>query len=240
MLDATVHTHEFSDAVSRYVTALGKDARQAVRYQSMLLGKRLIQYTPPGTRAQGRKAVARDIQRAVTPLRAANFESPGIRRLIRQRDYAALQAVFARFNHGPFAHFTVKPFSPQLHTSRRDRRGRVRRSAKVATPDAGEVRDYLREVQQRVGSAKGGWAKAVTALGGSVPDWMARHAGTGSVEDHSQSFNPSVRMLNRSEWAGDTEVDRVLAAAFRSRRQDILKSIEKAAAEAARKAGLRR
>ncbi|HNQ89019.1 MAG TPA: hypothetical protein PKM73_10430 [Verrucomicrobiota bacterium] len=237
MLDLTVQTREFNDAVSRYVVALGKDARQAVRYQSMLLGKKLIQFTPPATRAQGRKAVARDIQRAVTPLRVADFKSRGIRKLIRERDYTALQVVLAKFKTGPFAGFAVKPFSPELHTSKRDSRGRVRKSAKVATPDATEVRDYIRQVQQRVGRAKAGWVKAVTQLGGSVPDWMARHAGTGSVEDRTQSLNPYVRMLNHSEWAADTEVDRVLSGAFRARRREIVASIEKAAADASRKGG---
>ncbi|MCZ7641369.1 MAG: hypothetical protein M5U12_38105 [Verrucomicrobia bacterium] len=240
MLDLTVQTREFNDAVSRYVVALGKDARQAVRHQSMLLGRRLIQYTPPATRAQGRKAVARDIQRAVTPLRVADFESRGIRKLIRERAYSALEAVLAKFKSGPFARFFVKPFSPELHTSKRDSRGRVRKSAKVATPDATEVRDYIRQVQERVGRGKAGWVKAVTQLGGSVPEWMARHAGTGSVEDRTQSVAPYVRMLNRSEWAADPEVNRVLSQAFRSRRRDMVTSIEKAAAAAARKGGFRR
>lgn len=238
MLDLSVHTREFNDAVNRYVLVLGKDARQAIRYQSMLLGKRLIQFTPPATRAQGRKAVARDIERAVTPLRPLDFKSPGIRRLIRARDYAGLEAVFARFEQGPFARFTVRPFSPELHRSKRDRRGRVTRSAKVATPDAKEVREYVREVQQRVGRAKGGWVRTVTHLGGSAPAWLTQHAGTGTVEDRTAELNPYVRMRNRSEWAGDSEVNRVLATAFRSRRRDIFTSIEKAAADARRKAGL--
>src|SRR5690606_31871936 len=138
---------EFNDAVTRYILTLGKDTRGAVRQQSMLLGKRLIQFTPPSTRAQGRRAVARDIRRAVTPVRPADFTSPDIRRLIRTRDYAGLEAVFGRFENGQFAGFKVLPFSAELHRSRRDRRGRVTRSAKVATPDALQVRDYIRDVQ---------------------------------------------------------------------------------------------
>lgn len=54
MLDLSVNAREFNDAVTRYVLTLGKDARGAVRQQSMLLGKKLVQFTPPGTRAQGR------------------------------------------------------------------------------------------------------------------------------------------------------------------------------------------
>ena len=47
MLDLTVNAHGFNDAVTRYVLTLGKDARGAVRQQSMLLGRKLVQFTPP-------------------------------------------------------------------------------------------------------------------------------------------------------------------------------------------------
>ena len=240
MIDLSVNARGFNDAVTRYVLELGKDARGAVRQQSMLLGKKLVQFTPPGTRAQGRKAVARDIRRAVTPIRPSDFDAPGIRKLIRKRDYAGLEVVFSRFKQGGFAGFKVLPFAAELHRSRRDARGRVNRSAKVATPDAPQVRDYIRQVQTHVGRAKGGWVPTVTRLGGSVPEWLLQHAVTGTVEDRTGSMNPSVKMKNRSEWAGDVNVDRVLAGAMGARRQAILTSIEKAANTAARTSGLKK
>ena len=51
MLDLTVNAHGFNDAVTRYVLTLGKDARGAVRQQSMLLGRKLVPFTPTGRRA---------------------------------------------------------------------------------------------------------------------------------------------------------------------------------------------
>ena len=57
-----------------------------------------VRFTPPKTLAQGRKAVARDIQRAVRPLRPADFRSHRIRKLIRKRDYAGLEAVSTAFH----------------------------------------------------------------------------------------------------------------------------------------------
>jgi hypothetical protein len=240
VLDLSVNARDFNDAVTRYVLTLGKDARGAVRQQSMMLGRKLVQFTPPGTRAQGRKAVARDIRRAVTPIRPADFEAPSIKKLIRKRDYAGLEVVFSRFKQGGFAGFQVLPFAAELHRSRRDKRGRVNRSARVATPDAPQVRDYIREVQTHVGRAKGGWVPTVTRLGGNVPEWLLRHAVTGTVEDRTGSMNPSVKMKNRSEWAGDVNVDRVLAGAMGARRQAIVSSIEKAATGAARTSRLKR
>ena len=80
MLDLSVQTDAFNNAVTRYVTTLGKDSRQAIRYQSMLLAKRLVQFTPPKTRSQGRKAVKRDIERAVTPIRPSDFSSKSVPR----------------------------------------------------------------------------------------------------------------------------------------------------------------
>ena len=86
----------------------------------------------------------------------------------------------------------------------------------------------------------GGWVPTVTRLGGNVPEWLLRHSVTGTVEDRTGSLNPSVKMKNRSEWAGDVNVDRVLAGAMGARRQAILSSIEKAASGAARTSRLKR
>jgi hypothetical protein len=240
VLDLSVQTDAFNNAVTRYVTTLGKDSRAAIRYQSMLLAKRLVQFTPPKTRSQGRKAVKRDIERAVTPIRPSDFSSKSIRKLIRARDYAALEVIFSRFERGAMAGFAVVPFTPELHTKRRDRRGRVRKSAKVASPDAKEVKAYVAEVQTRVGRGKSGWAKAVTQLGGNVPAWLAKHSGTGVVQDQTRGPDPWVRMRNQSEWARGVDTDVILSNALRSRQRDIVKSIEKTIRDASRKSRLKR
>lgn len=238
MIDISAESAAFSQAVTRYILELGKDARGAVRKQSELLGKRLVQFTPAKTRAQGRKVVDRDIRRAVNPLRPADFKSPVIRKLIRERNLPALEAIFARFDGG-MAGYKVRAFSPELHTSKRDRRGRVTRPAKVVTPDAGLVRDYIREVQKRVGRGKGGWVRTITTMGGTVPAWLQPHQVTGTVEDLIESPNPTVRMKNHSEWAGDINADRVLKAALESRQRDVLASIEKAAQKASKTSRLK-
>ena len=63
---------------------------KALRGEGRQLASRLVRFTPPKTLSQGRKAVARDIRRAVLPLRPGDFDSKRIRQLIRKRDYSGL------------------------------------------------------------------------------------------------------------------------------------------------------
>ncbi len=84
---------------------------------------------PPVERAVFRRIQARDIRRAVLPLRPGDFDSKRIRQLIRKRDYSALEAVFANFPESHQLHgVTVSEAKlPGMHQEARDRRGRIRK-----------------------------------------------------------------------------------------------------------------
>ena len=219
-----VNTDAFNDAVRRYVKAVGVALPQAMRTQARLLFGRIIQRTYPKTRAQGRKAVARDIGRAVRVLRPQEFDSKSIRRLIRKRDYEGLQAVFKRSGN----QMQVVPFHPALHQDARDRRGRVRKETGIATLDREEVRAYLKRQQDHVGRAKGGWAAAFQAAGGKPSEWISRWAAVGLVEDRlADPVASFIRAENRSEWARYGDEDRIVSNALQSRATDILTDIRK-------------
>lgn len=218
-----VDTEAFNDAVRRYVKEVGVSVPKAMRTQARLLFGRIVQRTYPKIRAQGRKAVARDIRRAVRVLKPRDFESKAVQRLIRKRDYEGLQAVFQRSG----VRAEVARFSPALHQDARDKRGRVRRRGPVATLDSEAVRDYLKRQQDHVGRAKGGWAAAFRAVGGSPAEWISRWSPVGKVEDRlADPVTAFIRAENLSEWAQNGDEDRIVAEALKSRTRDILTDIE--------------
>lgn len=242
-MNATVDIEyqEYATALSDFIRERGTLLPKALRSEGRLLASRLVRFTPPKTLSQGRKAVARDIQRAVRPLQAADFTSQRIRKLIRKRDYAGLEAVFARFPQGSELHgvSVVEPKFPEMHEQARASRGRVLKFQRRATPDADKVRDYIRTVQGRVGRGRSGWAVSLLALGGKPPAWVLRHAkrDTGLFEDWIDARG-YIRMENRSEWAEAGDEDRIVANAVRSRTRSLREAIAKAQARAAEKARL--
>lgn len=232
-----VDAREFQDAIRRYVKETGAALPTVLRKQSRLLFGRIIQRTYPRTRAEGRKAVARDIQRAVEPMKASAWESKRIRKLIRERDYSGLQAAMEEMKPGYRA--KVVEFDPRLHQQARDARGRVRPTGLVS-PDGDEIRRYIRETQENVGRAKGGFAAAMIASGGSPPDWVRRWQKAGSVVDRLMDpAAPSIESENRSEWAEHGDDDRIVAEAIRGRTQDMLVDLQKTLERAARSASKR-
>lgn len=222
-----INADEFNDAVRRYIKELRVGVPAAMKKQSRLLFGRILANTFPQTRAQGRRAVARDIENAVRPLNPAAFSSIEIRRLIRKRDYDGLQRVFQRSQDRDYRRAKVVPFSPDLHQKARDRRGRVQRWSGFVTPDRDEVREYIKSQQDHVGRAKGGWAAAFIAAGGRPASWVSRWAMTGEVDDRlNDAVVAYIKAENRSEWAAHGDQDRIVASALKSRTKDILADIE--------------
>jgi hypothetical protein len=240
-LQVDVDHQAYGEALAEFIRYHGATLPKALRSEGRQLALRLVKFTPPKTLSQGRKAVARDIQRAVQPLKPAQFDSKRIRQLIRKKDREALEAVFGNFPNTSSLHGVkvIDPNFPEDHRKARDRRGRVRKFQRVVTPDAAKVRDYIKTVQERVGRGRAGWAVALLALGGNTQGWIVRHAkpDTGEIQDRSD-VRGFIQMDNRSEWAEAGDEDRIVANAIRSRTRNVREALAKAQAEAIRKAGL--
>lgn len=236
-----IEYRNYAEALAELIRQQGTLLPKALRGEGRQLAARVTRYTPPGTRGQGRKAVARDIQRALRPLRAADFESPRIRQLIRGRDYAGLEAVFGNFPDASELQGVkvVEAKLPEMHQEARRSRGRVLKFQRRVTPDADAVRGYIKATQEHVGRGRSGWAVALVALGGKAPAWVLRHAkpDTGEFEDRVERGG-YLRMENTSEWAEAGDEDRVVENAIRSRSRSIREAIARAQAEAIRKARL--
>jgi hypothetical protein len=102
----------------------------------------------------------------------------------------------------------------------------TRQEALLITNDRIPLRQYVKEIQKRVGIAKGGWAACAMQLGGTrgrmgtnvegaeqqaVPAWVKRHAGnraTGTVLDQSDNFFTGlIRMINHVPWVSNCLTD---------------------------------
>ena len=236
-MNVTVQVPELADfqqAVVRYIRDLGQESRTVMRRQGRLLLREAMRLTPPRTRGQGRKLVKAEVLRSVRPLKASEFEDKRLRKLVRARDYARLQAALDGLTDGPLAGKRVVPFGPSLHQEARNSRGRVpAKHEPVLTLDDEAVAAYIRSAQDRVGRAKRGWAAGVLALGGSVPAWISGGPKTGDFVDRLD--NPILAYLradNESEWAGRGDDDRVLARAMSGRAKAILGDIDRKLARA--------
>lgn len=231
------------EAFRAFMRTFGKSVPETLREQGREIARRTMLFTPPQKGpAQGKAAVKRDIIRAVNPVDAKTLRNPKLNKIARERNYAAMDVIMQRVAaSGGFGGRFV-PFTPELHQTVRDSRGRVMRDRGLNTFDADEVRAYIVRKQANVGRAKGGWAAALRGLGGTPPGYAARHASLGSFLDRaSNPVNAYIQMTNRSEWAkggNGGDAGRVVANALRSQVNAIYKAIADKAAKAKRESGL--
>jgi hypothetical protein len=180
----------------------------------------MLRFLPPRTLAQGRAAASRDVRRAIAALDPRDFKEPSIRRILLSGNMASIQALVDRLptTRGK----RVAPLSPELHTSKRDRRGRVSKRT-VPTLVAGRgssasINRYVRAVQSRVGFLKSGYTAASRRLGVPVPNFIGRHpqVGQGSIDVRlTTGPEQSITITNRAgRYPGHS---RAAADALRSR-----------------------
>jgi hypothetical protein len=187
--------------------ALGIAGPKIVKFEARQIVQTLAKFTPPKTLAQGRKAVARDILRSVSIADLPDFRNPRIAELIRAGDKPAIQEIFN--NSKNRKKWRVVDFSPSLHTSARDKRGHVRNQKNLMTLDAAKEKRYIKDMQKRVGTAKGSWGKAADAVEAKLPAWARKAAGFGvdkiNVQDNiSDQKNPRITITNSNKGVVNT------------------------------------
>lgn len=168
MIDITLNDKNLAAALTQLAKAANVGLGPIIKEEARYLTQLFIKFTPPKTRAQGRKAIEVDLQKAVGLLDQNSFARAReevrlpMRELIRRRDNVTLQAAMREMDGNQWI---VKDFTPQDHVSKRNRYGRVRRKSYVMTTDKTVYRRYLRDVQSRVGWAASGWIPAAKATG---------------------------------------------------------------------------
>lgn len=186
------------------------DAETLIVDETRRLLTQAQRFTPPKSLTQGRRAVARDIGRAVTPASEEMFKNPKLRArvrpVIKKRDYADFRSILE--NSKAFPRWAAEPFNPSLHKGKRDNRGRVTSVKRVFTLDVAEWKRYVAKVQKMVGFMRAGWGPALNKVGGKMVSWVARHVRQGKVRGYViadlQGETKSITINNHTRGVGQT------------------------------------
>jgi hypothetical protein len=234
----------FRTALLNFYRHSQKSLSEVIRSQARLVATNLVFQTQPfggskavtgqdaSGKALGEGAVHRDI-RKVYKLSSDIFQdvartsvnaARGFVKLIKDRKLDEAKKILTRINlpHSLSLAFVQEFDGGQSHREALapiPRRPRIRRAQNPLSivPNAAPLKNYIKEVQKRVGIAKSGWAACAIALGGtrgrsgaegneqqSVPAWVKRHAGGkggGTVIDRSMSLGDAfVDMINHVPW----------------------------------------
>jgi hypothetical protein len=248
----SISTVVWERKITEYAVKTGLTMREALYEEWPLLIRKVMDFTPPfktggaagaSDLSVGRAAVANDIYKTMNVFNPA-ARTKRLERILETKDIAAFNIVAARSRSSYMKGKTAVAFSPQVHLSQRNRRGRVPGSDRrvvVLGSDVGLLKKYVKEVQERVGYAKSGWLKALLLVGGNAPGYVMKKGTSGGdvIDDHADEENPSITAINRTPWAvRKDEGDRILAAAKASRIQAIISKIRTKERLARKAAGL--
>jgi hypothetical protein len=174
---------KFRFQAARLLASLPREvAEVALVYEAAAFTRKVVSFLPPKTRAQGERAIRRDIARAIRAIDPASFDNPRLRKALSQATPEQATAILQ--NIAAFKGLRVERMDPSLHTHRRNRRGRVPRGTRPALVVGREdLRRYSARVEARAGYLKSGYVPAAAALGAALPSWITRHGdvGQGSI-----------------------------------------------------------
>ncbi len=242
----SISVEVWAKKLKEYMRLTGISLQETLAEEWPLLIRKMIDFTPPfKTRgipgssdlSVGRRAVSHDIYKTMRPFDPAAIKTAGMRRIVERKDIAAFNIVAARARSGFMNGAQAVAFSPSLHKSARDARGRVTgrdRNRVVLGSDVKALQAYVTEEQRFVGVAKSGWAPAYNLTrdpeGNALPSYVSRQDGNhwgAVIDDRANEWNPSVTAINRSPWAvRQDEGERIKAAAFASRAAAISSKIK--------------
>ena len=196
-MTVNVDTSNLLHRLRQLAAATKVESSMIVKGEARQVARDLMKITPPfglngRAHMKGKRAVARNYVRAVRGLRAQNWRNARIKKLINEKDNAALEKKFRampgiRINE-------VRPFRKELHRRALDNRYRARRgyAGKTATTDWSQWHARLHQLMGRVGYTKSTFKAAFLGLGGvRVQSWIRKHQDTSkSVFDGSRLNSP--------------------------------------------------
>ncbi len=232
-----INTEVWRSRLALLVAATGQTMREALYEEWPLLIRKVMDFTPPfqsggGSSSDlsvGRAAVDRDIRKTMRPF-DPQARTKSIEKIEDERNVDAFNIIASRVKSGPMAGARAVAFSPEVHTSQRNSRGRVDGYAQnrvVLGSDAALLQKYISEVQSRVGIAKAGWWPALALVGGDAPSFVTKHGmGFGDYIDDHSADDPSITAINRTPWASrQDEGHRIIQAALASRAEAIVSKV---------------
>lgn len=235
-VDFQIITKNFEDALVRYKVACQKDWQFVVCQQSRIVGEKLVKFTPPKTAAIGKRNVARDIGKVFADLSNTKWHDKSLDKMWRAGNFEGVKkALDSHPNKSKMPIFKYKRIfaSPvrNIHKAAIGKNGRVPKNWRTsyAVAGKGELKKYIRRVQQQVGIAKSGWLAALTKLGGKAPNFVSRHGVKyGGFIDGNKGDNPFFTLINRVSTfpQGGTPV-RILKRAFAAKMKAMENNIKR-------------
>jgi hypothetical protein len=232
MIEINFDNRGLAAALTQLSRAASVGLGPIIKEESRYLVQLFIKFTPPKNRAQGRKAIEVDLQKAVGLLDQNSFARAReevrlpMRELIRRRDNVTLEAAMRAMDGNQWI---VKDMTPADHVSKRNRYGRVRRKSYVMTTDKGVYRKYLRDVQSRVGWTASGWIPAAKASGARYKRFSDRFGSASGFVNYyfgpAGTQNPYLTAVNRKVKIPNYQ-DKI-DAAFRSRTETTMRKVKR-------------
>lgn len=249
-----------------------KTPAQVLRAQARLMAVNLAFQTQPfgGSKAvggqqdsgknQGEGAVARDIRKVIKTAADVfkDVEKQAINAgrifyaMVKRGDYDNARQMLVRLRVPGLLQAQVGPMSSTYHKQAQHpipSRTRISRRQEplLITDQVSQVKSYIKEVQKKVGIAKGGWASCAQQLGGTrgrmatnvagvqqqaVPAWVKRHVGgrsQGTVVDQSDNFfMGKINMVNHVPWVSNCLSDQQAQKAIDMQREKIVLALDHA------------
>jgi hypothetical protein len=226
---------DFSYQLKRYALANKISFAKAIKRQGRLVALNLAFQTQPlgfddKARAQGEHAALNSISlvykptkytqgiikhsslpKGKSPTQNAEQAARAFAKHVLKGQNDAAFTILQRLHIPKYHDTVVKPMDGgSAHkASRYGARRRVPRNTfvKVSVPREAQIDSYIKQITQRVGIAKAGWAHCAKQIEGTrdIPQWVTRHAGkraTGSVVDNSEASADEqyVTMTNQVPW----------------------------------------
>jgi hypothetical protein len=252
----TIDDRELQQALLRFYKT--KTPAQVLRAQARLMAVNLAFQTQPfggskaiggqqeSAKSQGEGTVASDIRKVIrTPAdvyQQIEKQAIGAGRafyaMIKKGDFDLAKNLLIRLRVTGLIQAQVGNMSGNFHKQalkpipKRPRMAK-RQEPLLITDEKTKLKAYVKEVQKKVGIAKGGWAACAMQLGGTkgrmetnvpgmqqqaVPAWVKRHAGkraAGTVIDQADNFMVGkINMINHVPWVSNCLSDQQAQSAI--------------------------
>lgn len=171
----SVDSREFTRNLNRFAAQAKIDLDKYTRDQAGMFVKEVVKHTYPKKKQVGTDAVKRDLSRSVKAIRPkagtygrdfSGITNESLRKrlemLVRSKNHAELEKIMQTWKGK--AGVKVRPFTPALHKSQRDGRGRVTSEHEVYTLEDRKWNKYRSKKMSRVGLVKYGWVGAAAML----------------------------------------------------------------------------
>ena len=197
------------------------------------------------SRAEGQVAVNRDVYKVyTTPGKAYDDISPPEKqkafwRFVNRAQWDKAQQILS--TNGKSLKFTpIQAFDGgTAHQQHRNRLGKINESQKpvMIVKDPQKLKAYVASEVSKVGEGKGGWATCARQLGGTrgIPGWVSRQGSPGNVEEHYDEAKVTIVLTNEVSYSSDILDPAHKAQAVNISIDRLLKSIQVAERNAAKK-----